>query len=83
MRTPRQDAALGVDVIDSADPSFTDPDFSSFVHARFSAAQRPANIEWAGLLPFMSGREYAGFWTIGWQPYSPYSIATLGQTWWP
>ena len=82
-RTRTQDAALGVTVIDSGDPDFTDPDFSSFVRARFSATQRPASIGWAGLLPFMSGREYAGFWTIGWQTYAPYSIATLSQTWWP
>jgi hypothetical protein len=82
-RTRTQDAALGVDVIDSADPSFTDPEFSSFVRARFSATQRPASIGWAGLLPFRSGREYAGFWTIGWQPYAAYQVAALGPTWWP
>lgn len=82
-RTRTQDAALDVTVIDSSDPAFTDPDFSSFVRARFSASLRPANIGWAGLLPFLSGREYQGYWTIGWQTYAPYPVASLGQTWWP
>jgi hypothetical protein len=82
-RTRTQDAAVDVSVIDSSDPAFADPDFSSFVRARFSASPRPAQIGWAGLLPFLGGREYAGYWTIGWQPYAPFAIATLGQAWWP
>jgi hypothetical protein len=82
-RTRTQDGAVGVTVIDASAPDFTDPDFSSYVRARFSATQRSADIGWAGLLPFKSGREYEGYWTIGWQVASQFPVAKLSQTWWP
>jgi hypothetical protein len=82
-RTLTQDAAVGLDVISTSDPEFADPQFSSFVRARFSAAQRPANLGWAGILHFMGGREYEGDWTIGWQTEPAFSIAGLSSWWWP
>jgi hypothetical protein len=82
-RPGSSDAAVDVSVIESTNPDFTDSDFSSFVRARFSSTQRPANIGWGGLLPFMSGREYAGIWTIGWETHAEFPVASLSQVWWP
>ena len=77
------EAAYDVTVIDSTDPTFSDADFAAWVSARFTASPKPVSLAYGGRLPFSSGRDYEGTWTVGWQNTTVYQTLTLSDAWWP
>jgi hypothetical protein len=86
-RTTATNASYDVNVIDMFDPGFTDDDGNSYVRVRFTASARLEDVAGGfpsgGLMKFKSGREYIGFWTVGWQIDSTIPVGTLGPYWWP
>ncbi len=74
-----QDAAVGLNVGFSSDD-----DAFAFVRAHFDASQRLVNIDELTVeMIWQSGREYMGKWTVFWETYSGFPVATTSASWWP